>query len=63
MPTVTKPRLLLVALASAALLAGCGGEEPAAPPGQTEEAEPAPSPGAAEDEESPESEPEGNEEE
>ncbi len=45
-------RALLSALlcAFALLGAGCGGDEPAAPPGQTEEAEPAPSPEDTEDE-------------
>lgn len=34
---------------AAALVAGCGGDEPAVTPGQTEEAEPAPSPEDTED--------------
>jgi len=36
-------------IAAALIVAGCGGDEPAAPPGQTEEAEPAPSPEDTED--------------
>ncbi|MEJ7718892.1 MAG: hypothetical protein ACR2LY_07040 [Thermoleophilaceae bacterium] len=41
--------LLMALMIAAALVAGCGGDEPAVTPGQTEEAEPAPSPEDTED--------------